>query len=118
MSHGPFPAEWLRGTISLCVLGLLAEGASYGYAISQHLEEAGLGNIKGGTLYPLLARLEAEMLVAGTWSASDGAPGRKYLQLTEAGHAELLRRRELWLQFSSTVEALAQIQRNQEHRHA
>ena len=118
MSDGLFPAEWLRGTLSLCVLSVLAEGASYGYAIAQRLEEAGVGSIKGGTLYPLLARLEAEMLVAATWSAGDGAPGRKYLQLTEAGHAELLHRRELWKQFSSTVDALTRIQRDQEHRNA
>lgn len=116
MSSGLYPAEWLRGTLSLCVLGLLAEEASYGYAIAQRLEDAGLGYIKGGTLYPLLARLEAEALVAGTWSVGEGAPGRKYLQLTEAGHTELLRRRELWQQFSSTVDALAHSQRNQEHR--
>jgi PadR family transcriptional regulator PadR len=118
MSDGSFPAEWLRGTLSLCVLGILADGASYGYAISQRLEEAGVGSVKGGTLYPLLARLEAEMLVAATWSVGDGAPGRKYLELTEAGHVELVHRRELWQQFSSTVEALAHVQRDQEHRNA
>jgi len=109
MSAGPFPTEWLRGTLSLCVLGLIAEGTSYGYAISQRLELAGFGDIKGGTLYPLLARLEAEALVAVTWQAGDGGPSRKYLQLTEAGHAELINRRAQWRRFSAAVDSLAHL---------
>jgi PadR family transcriptional regulator, regulatory protein PadR len=107
MSAGSFPADWLRGTLDLCVLGVLAEGASYGYAITQRLEAAGLGAIKGGTLYPLLARLEAAALVAPTWHEGDGGPSRKYLELTDAGRAELANRWEQWRQFSATVDSLA-----------
>jgi PadR family transcriptional regulator PadR len=91
------------------VLGLIAEGASYGYAITQRLEEAGLGAIKGGTLYPLLVRLETEALVAPTWHAGDGGPSRKYLQLTEAGRAELINRRAQWRHFSAIVDNLAHL---------
>jgi PadR family transcriptional regulator PadR len=45
------------------VLGVLAAGPTYGYAIAQSLEEAGLGTVRGGTLYSLLARLQAGDLV-------------------------------------------------------
>lgn len=107
MPAGSFPADWLRGTLDLCVLGVLAEGASYGYAITQRLEQAGLGAIKGGTLYPLLARLEAAALVAPTWHTGDGGPSRKYLELTEAGRIELVNRRLQWQQFSATVDNIA-----------
>ena len=56
-------SEWLRGVLQPCVLQCLADGPAYGYAIIARLAEAGLGEIKGGTLYPLLARLETRELV-------------------------------------------------------
>jgi PadR family transcriptional regulator PadR len=106
MVAGAFPADWLRGTLDLCILGVLAEDPSYGYAITQRLQAAGLGVIKGGTLYPLLARLQTAALVTPIWQAGDGGPSRKYLELTEAGRTELARRREQWRQFSATVNNL------------
>lgn len=98
-----YPAEWLRGVLSLCVLGVLNGGPSYGYAITQRLDEAGLGAVKGGTLYPLLTRLEADGLVATSWQAGHGGPNRKYFQLTDAGRAELTSNRKLWRQFSELI---------------
>jgi PadR family transcriptional regulator, regulatory protein PadR len=100
------PAEWLRGTLSLCVLGILSEHDSYGYAITERLEEAGLGVIKGGTLYPLLARLESQLLVSPVWRSGHG-PDRKYLHLTDSGRQELNNLSARWRQFASTVDSLA-----------
>lgn len=111
----PIPAEWLRGTLDLCVLGVIAEGVTYGYAITQRLEQAGLGVIKGGTLYPLLTRLETQALIAATWHRGDGGPARKYLQLTERGHAELRQRRVQWRQFIRAVDTFAQSSEIEDH---
>jgi PadR family transcriptional regulator PadR len=94
-----WPGDWLRGVLELCVLGALAEGPTYGYAIAQRLEEAGLGTVRGGTLYPLLARLQAEKLVTSSWHAGHGGPGRKYFTLTAAGRAELDGRAASWSRF-------------------
>jgi PadR family transcriptional regulator PadR len=99
MTDPRWPGEWLRGVLELCVLGVLAEEPAYGYAIGQRLSGAGLGTVKGGTLYPLLARLEAEGLVRSSWQAGDGGPGRKYFALTPAGHRELSTRARLWERF-------------------
>ena len=93
------PAEWLRGVLELCALGVLARGKTYGYLVAQALQDAGLGTVKGGTLYPLLGRLERDGFVATSWEAGDGGPGRKYLELTPAGHAELIRRSAQWREF-------------------
>jgi len=94
-----WPGDWLRGVLELCVLGVLADGPTYGYAIAQRLDEAGLGVVKGGTLYPLLTRLEGERWVEATWRAGDGGPGRKFFELTAGGRAELVRRDVLWAEF-------------------
>ena len=53
MDEERWPAEWLRGVLELCVLAVVAEGETYGYAVISRLREAGLGTVKGGTLYPV-----------------------------------------------------------------
>lgn len=100
MAVGSWPSEWLRGVLSLAVLRALADGPTYGYALATALEEAGFGTIKGGTLYPLLSRLEAAALVQTEWRAGDGGPGRKYFLLTAAGRAELTAQADLWAAFA------------------
>ncbi len=103
--HPAPPSEWLRGVLELCVLRALADGPTYGYAIAAELAEAGLGEIKGGTLYPLLGRLEKNALVTVEWRAGDGGPGRKYFALTETGRAALREGSAQWADFAATVAA-------------
>ena len=103
MDVTPYPSEWLCGVLELCVLRVLADGATYGYAIAAELAQAGLGEIKGGTLYPLLGRLEKNALVTAEWRAGEGGPGRKYFALTAAGRAELDSGSVQWRAFTGTV---------------
>jgi PadR family transcriptional regulator PadR len=87
----------------MCVLHVIAGGPTYGYAIASALAEAGLGATKGGTLYPLLARLEEAGLVTVEWRAGDGGPGRKFYDLTGAGRAEHERQTADWLAFTEVT---------------
>ena len=96
-----WPTEWLRGALSVSVLHVVAGGPTYGYAIASALARAGFGPIKGGTLYPLLARLEEAGLVDVEWRAGDGGPGRKFYALTDAGRAEHDRQVADWLAFTT-----------------
>jgi PadR family transcriptional regulator, regulatory protein PadR len=73
-SDQPWPSEWLRGVLEVCVLRVLADGETYGYAVASRLADSGLGVVKGGTLYPLLSRLENAELVTVQWRA--GTVGR------------------------------------------
>ncbi len=95
-----WPADWLRGVLPLCVLGVVAEQETYGYAVAQRLHGAGLGTIKGGTLYPVLTRLEQEGLVSSSWRQGEGGPGRKYFSLTAAGRTALEQRTAAWRVFT------------------
>ncbi|MBO3084600.1 PadR family transcriptional regulator [Cellulomonas fengjieae] len=106
MSSDPWPGEWLRGVLDVCVLAVLAEGPTYGYAITARLDELGLGAVKGGTLYPLLARLEQADLVTTQWRPGVGGPGRKYFALTATGRAELARRGSAWRDFAELTAAI------------
>ena len=106
MDEERWPAEWLRGVLELCVLAVVAEGETYGYAVIARLREAGLGTVKGGTLYPVLARLELEGLVTSSWRDGDNGPGRKYYAVTPAGRQSLHDRAGSWRTFASRADGL------------
>lgn len=101
-----WPSAWLRGVLQVCVMSVLADGPTYGYAISQALEEGGLGAVKGGTLYPLLGRLEDAGLVDVQWRPGESGPGRKYYRLNEAGHAELAAKGAQWQAFADLTTSI------------
>jgi len=74
--------ELRRGVLELAVL-LLLRLENHGYAVRQSLKVNGL-QVKEGTLYPLLRRLESKGLLRGRWD-STGDRLRKFYCLTEHG---------------------------------
>ena len=105
MSFTPWPSEWMRAALGLCVLRTLELGPTYGYALASALENAGFGVIKGGTLYPLLTRFEAAGWIEAEWRPGTGGPGRKYFALTELGRRELDEQSAQWRSFTSAVQS-------------
>ncbi|GGT49074.1 PadR family transcriptional regulator [Streptomyces purpureus] len=99
-------SSWLKGVLDLLVLSCLTEGESYGYEISKALAEAGLGEIKGGTLYPVLNRLEEAGLAVGEFRVAERGPGRRYYHLTEAGRRHLATETDAWLDFHTAVKTM------------
>jgi PadR family transcriptional regulator PadR len=87
------------------VLGILAEGESYGYAILKEVSERSGGNLRwtDGLLYPLLHRLERLGYVESFWRQPDGGRKRKYYRITDTGLAELHEQRQQW---EAVVDAL------------
>ena len=76
-----------HGALRLYLLKLLDEQPRHGYELMKELEDRFLGlyTPSAGTIYPRLARLEADGLV--THEVDDG--GRKTFRLTAAGRSEL-----------------------------
>lgn len=106
MEDDNLPSGWIRGVLDPCLLALVGDGETYGYELAGRLEDAGLGRVKGGSLYPSLARLEKRGHLAAQWRAGDGGPGRKYYTLTAAGRSALAEQARAWAQFSSRVSAV------------
>ena len=98
-----WPTDWIRAALGLCTLQILSARPTYGYAIISELAHAGLGEVKGGTLYPLLTRFESAGWLHVEWRPGEGGPGRKYFALTAVGRAELERQRTAWRHFSRTT---------------
>ncbi|MDX3225624.1 PadR family transcriptional regulator [Streptomyces sp. ME19-01-6] len=80
------PPVFAHGRLRLYLLKLLDEAPRHGYEVIRLLEERfqGLYAPSAGTVYPRLAKLEAEGLVTHT---TEG--GRKVYSITDAGRAEL-----------------------------
>lgn len=106
MSDHYWPADWQRGVLDLCVLRLMSEGPTYGYELASRLNEAGLGEVKGGTLYPLLKRLETADEVEIEWRPGESGPGRKFYRLNDRGRARLEDLSGAWERFSSTITSI------------
>lgn len=98
--------QWLRGVLDVCVLALLARRESYGYELAQALDRAGLGQIQGGTLYPVLLRLQRTDLVAAHWRDGEAGPARKYYRLTPSGEEAVRRLSTDWRGFAGRVDDL------------
>jgi len=105
MADQPWPADWLRGVLVLAVMRVLADGPTYGYAVASRLQQEGFGAVKGGTLYPLLGRLEAAGHVRTRWEQGESGPGRKYFELTDEGREEFRVQSARWRQFAGMASA-------------
>jgi PadR family transcriptional regulator, regulatory protein PadR len=103
MEDPDFDQELIRAALPQAVLAVLSHGESHGYAIAEVLRIHGFARIKGGTLYPLLKRLEDLNFVRHTWQHDQAGPGRKQFTLTETGRAELTRTAAAWGRMSQAL---------------
>lgn len=99
-------ATWRKAALELAMLAVLTRGEGHGYALAQRLSELGLGQIKGGALYPVLNRLESEGHVKAAWQAGEGGPGRKVYALTPEGRQKLAAERQQWRDFSTALDTM------------
>ncbi|MDG3131693.1 PadR family transcriptional regulator [Streptococcus suis] len=92
--------QMLKGVLEGCVLQIIAQQESYGYELVQTLRSNGFQNMVGGTVYPLLQKLEKNGLIVGRHKPSPDGPDRKYFYLTDRGNAYL---KEFWCQWNDLV---------------
>ena len=100
--------ELKRGTIELVLLTLLEERERYGYEIVAVIEERSGGRleVRDGTLYPVLYRLEEAGFVEPRWETQDRGVPRKYYRITDGGKEESMRLRAEWREFAAALTAI------------
>jgi len=94
------------------ILGILKQGSSYGYHIIKKIKELSGGSIafSDGMLYPVLHRLEKDGHIISRWEIEGEKRPRKYYDITPAGKEELLAEKEQWVQITSVLEQIWNIQ--------
>jgi len=91
-------AELLRGTLDMLILKTLSLQPLHGLGLSQRIEQVtgGIFQVKPGSLFPALHRLEQEGWVVGTWGESANNRRAKYYTLTAAGRRRLGEEKRNW----------------------
>lgn len=100
--------DTLRGHLDAMVLAALLRGEAHGYEIMRRLEDRGCGllELKEGTLYPSLYRLEEAGHISGRWEGKPPGvrgPRRRTYRLTSRGRKKLAREQETWRVFVRVV---------------
>ena len=101
-----FSQQLKKGVLEMLVLKLICEDPTYGYELMNRLKTLSESRfqLKEGTLYPILYRLEDEGLIAARWSQGQGrTTPKKLYEATEKGRKENSSRQRTWREFQETV---------------
>lgn len=94
----------MRGHLDGLLLAVLEQGPLHGYAIIAAVQErsGGVLELRTGTIYPALQRLERLGLLRSSWDAV-GERRRRCYELTEAGRRSLEEERTAWREFTTAI---------------
>lgn len=81
----------LQGTLDLLILKALVTGELHGLGVSRRIEQMTRGTfqVKPGSLFPALHRMEENGWLTSLWGESEKRRRAKYYRLTKAGERQL-----------------------------
>src|SRR6266496_25672 len=97
--------DLLQGTLDLLVLKALALGPLHGLGVSQRIEQITKGafQVKPGSLFPALHRMEQSGWLSSSWGESENNRRAKYYRLTKPGQHQLESETEDWQRISLAI---------------
>jgi PadR family transcriptional regulator PadR len=97
--------ELLKGTLDLLILKTLETQPRHGLLIAQRIQQLthGTFNVKPGSLFPALHRLEQWGFVSGTWDTNDEGRRIRSYDLTAAGRRQLAAEKRQWARITLAV---------------
>ena len=95
----------LQGTLDLLILKSLALQEMHGLGIARRIEQITRGTfqVKPGSLFPALHRMEEEGWLSSTWGESENNRRVKYYRLTKTGRRQLETETERWGRISVAI---------------
>ena len=100
----------LQGTLDLLILKSLALEPMHGLGIARRVEQitSGTFQVKPGSLFPALHRMEEEGWLTSTWGESENNRKAKFYRITKTGRKQLETETERWGRISVAItQALA-----------
>ena len=90
--------DLMRGTLDLLILRSLLTMPLHGLGIARRIAQLTRGSfdVKAGSLFPALYRLEERGLVIAEWGQSDTRRRAKFYQLTRLGKKQLQAEEANW----------------------
>lgn len=100
-----FERQMKKGVLEMLVLSLLCRHPAHGYQLLGEIasQSQGFLQLKEGTLYPILYRLEDDGLIQASWDAEGRSAPKKVYTPTDQGREELARQRQVWKEFCACV---------------
>jgi PadR family transcriptional regulator PadR len=91
-------SDLLQGTLDLLVLKALALQELHGMGISRRIIQVtdGAFDVKAGSLFPALHRMEEAGWLTSSWGESETNRRAKFYSLTKAGKKQLQAETERW----------------------
>jgi PadR family transcriptional regulator PadR len=103
-----FNRELVKGSTSLLVLQLLNERDMYGYELVKEMDRRSQHKlqVKEGTLYPALHKMEKQEYIECYWQNREKGPARKYYRITAQGKKILEERISEWFRYVQVMNNL------------
>jgi PadR family transcriptional regulator PadR len=97
--------DFLKGTLDMLVLKVVALGPIHGYAISQRIQQISRDffSVQQGSLYPALHRLEDRGWLQAEWKPTETGREAKFYSLTRKGRKQLEAELRNWEQITAAV---------------
>ena len=98
-------SEFLKGTLDMLILKIVALGPIHGYAISQRIKQISKDffQVQQGSLYPALHRLEDRGWLKADWKETDTGREAKFYSLTAKGRKQLESEMRTWERLADAV---------------
>ena len=99
------PSDLIQGTLDVLILKSVANEQRHGWAIAKHIQAVSgdVLQIKQGSLYPALHRLEQQGLIRADWRESETGREAKFYSITKAGRAQLQAEVSQWERLSAAI---------------
>jgi PadR family transcriptional regulator, regulatory protein PadR len=97
--------EFLKGTMDMLILKVVALQPIHGYGISQRIQQISKDffQVQQGSLYPALHRLEDRGWLKAEWRESETGRDAKFYTLTKKGRKQLETERVYWERLTEAV---------------
>jgi PadR family transcriptional regulator PadR len=97
----------LQGTLDLLILKALTLGELHGLGVAKRVEQltGGTFDVKPGSLFPALHRLEQAGWLESAWGPSENNRRAKYYRLSGSGRAQLQTEVAEWRKIAHAIEA-------------
>ena len=94
-----------QGTLDLLILRTLLQGPQHGWAISERIHQVSskVLQVRQGSLYPALHRLERRGWIKAKWGTSENNRRAKYYELTKTGRKQLEAETTDWQKLAAAV---------------
>jgi len=98
-------ANLLQGTLDLLILKAIGDGEFHGLGIARRVEQITQGtfNVRPGSLFPALHRMEEAGWLNSFWGESENNRRAKYYRRTRAGERQLGLETEQWTTISRAI---------------